>query len=382
MSTPDPEALKGLFLLEPDMIYLNHGAFGATPATVLQAASAWRLQMERQPMRFMLHELPGALRAAADRLAARLGAQGEDLVFLENATSGVNAVVRSLALGPGDQVLMFDQGYPACLNAARWVCEQAGAELVTVPLPFPHPTDAGILQAVADGLGPRVRLAILDHITSGSAVLTPMAELVQLCRDKGVPILVDGAHAPGMIPLDLTALDADYYVGNCHKWLLAPKGCALLWTRSDRQAGLHPTTISHGLDQGYTTEFDWIGTRDHSPWLAVTAALDLRDALGEDWIQARNRDLVWQGAELLSDAWDCEISVPRDRAGSIITLPAPIRLPPTWDAAHALQDRIWDAHRIMVPGFPIHDRVWLRISAQLYNTLDDYARLAEALPLP
>ncbi len=364
------------------MVYLNHGAFGATPAPVLEAAARWRLQMERQPMRFMLKELPGALREAASRLAEWLGGRGEDLVFVENATSGVNAVVRSLSLGPGDQVLMFDQGYPACQNAARWVCDQVGAELITVPLPFPHPTDGAILEAVAEGLGPRVKLAVLDHITSGSAVLTPAAELVRICRERGVQVLIDGAHAPGMIPLDVTAVDADYYVGNCHKWLLAPKGCAFLWTRPERQDGLHPTTISHGLGQGFSTEFDWVGTRDHSPWLAITAALDLRQELGEAWIQDHNRDLAWQGAELLAQAWDCAISVPRERACSIITLPAPVELEPTWEAAEALQDRLWRDHRVMVPAFPIHDRLWVRISAQVYNGLDDYARLAEVLQRP
>ncbi len=376
---PDPRALKDLFALEGDMVYLNHGAFGATPRRVSAAADHWRRQMERQPMRFMLRELPPALRAAADRLAARLGAQGEDLVFLENATSGVNAVLRSMALAPGDQVVVFDQGYPACVNAARWVCEQAGAELVSVPLPFPGASDQAIVDAVAAALGARVRLAVLDHITSGSAVVTPAAELVRLCRARGVPVLIDGAHVPGMLPLDLEALGADYYVGNCHKWLFAPKGCALLWTRPDRQADLRPAVISNGLGLGYTDEFDWIGTRDHSPWLAITEALDLRDELGEAWIQQHNRDLVWQGAELLADAWGCELPVARDRAGSIIALPAPVELPGTWEAAEALQDRIWDAHRVMVPGFPIHGRVWVRISAQIYNTLDDYARLAEVL---
>lgn len=380
MSALSLAARQALFLLEPDMVYLNHGAFGATPARVLQAAADWRLQMERQPMRFMLQELPPALRAAADRLAAQLGAQGQDLVFLENATSGVNAVVRSIGLAPGDQVLMFDHGYPACINAAQWACEQAGASIVTARVPFPGTSAAGIVDAVRAALGPRVKLAILDHVTSGSAVITPIAELVALCHQAGVPVLVDGAHVPGMLPLDLEALDADYYVGNCHKWLLAPKGCALLWARRNRQAGLHPTTISHGLDQGFTVEFDWVGTRDHSPWLALTAALDLRDELGEAWIQEHNRALAWEGASLLADAWGCEIPVPQALAGAIVSLPAPVSLPPTWEAARALQDRLWDEHRIVVPGFPIGDGVWLRISAQIYNGVGDYERLARALP--
>ncbi len=362
------------------MVYLNHGAFGATPAPVVAAADAWRRQMERQPMRFMMRELPTALRAAADRLAAAVGARGQDLVFLENATSGVNAVLRSLSLGPGDQVLMFDQGYPACHNAARWITEQAGAELVLVPLPFPDPTPERILEAVSGRLGPRVRLAILDHITSGSAVISPVKALATLCHDAGVPILIDGAHAPGMIPLDLPDIGADYYVGNCHKWLMAPKGCALLWTHPSRQPSLRPTTISHGLGHGYTVEFDWIGTRDHSPWLAVTAALDFRQGLGEQWIQDHNRDLAWRGAELLADAWGCGIPVARHNAGAIIALPCPVDVPATWPAAEAFQDRIWDEHRIMVPAFPINGRVWLRISAQIYNELGDYARLAQVLP--
>ncbi len=379
MSLRDFQARRDLFALQPDHVHLNHGAYGATPRPVQDAATRWRQQMERNPMHFMVGELPQAMRSAAERLAVRLGARGQDLVFLENATSGVNAVLRSLAVGPGDQVLVFDHGYPACHNAARAICERQGAEVRMASLPFPGPTDEGILQAVAPLLGERVRLAVLDHVTSGSAVITPMAELVTLCHSAGVPVLVDGAHAPGMFPLDLTRLDADYYVGNCHKWMLAPKGCGFLWARPDRQKGLHPVTVSHGLDQGFTAEFDWIGTRDHSPWLAITAALDLRDELGEDWIQRHNRDLVWQGANLLAEAWNCELPVARPLTGSMVTLPAPGKSPGSWEAAVSLQNRIEAEHGVMVPVFPIGDRLWLRVSAQIYNRLADYERLAEAL---
>jgi isopenicillin-N epimerase len=182
-----------------------------------------------------------------------------------------------------------------------------------------------------------------------------------------------------MLPLELEKLGADYYVGNCHKWLMAPKGCAFLWTHPSHQSGLHPTTISLGFGQGYLAEFDWIGTRDHSAWLAVTAAMDLRDAIGETWIQSHNRDLAWQGAQLLARAWHCELPAPREMLGSIITLPAPVDLPGTGQAALDLQDRLWDEHGIAVPAFPIRGRLWLRISAQIYNQISDYERLALAL---
>ncbi len=370
-------ALRQAFLLEPGALHLNHGAFGATPLPVLAEAERWRIAMERQPMRFMLRELPVALRAVAAALAGTVGSAPEDLVLLENASSGVCAVLRSTALGPGDRVLMFDQGYPACLHAARHVCERAGAELVLARLPFPGTTAAEVLALVCSHLDERVKLAILDHIPSGCPVVLPARELVRVCHEAGVPVLVDGAHAPGMIPLDLAAIGADYYVGNCHKWLFAPKGCAFLRVRPDRQEGLHPVTISHGFGQGLVAEFDWIGTRDHSPWLALPAALSWRQALGDAWIRDHNRDLVLEAAGLVAAAWGCELPVTQDMVGSMVCLAAPEDLPATWDAAFALQDRLWDDHRIALPAFPIGNRVWLRLSAQVYNDLSDYERLVE-----
>ena len=265
--------IRSEFLFEDGVAFLNLGNDGATPRDVLAAQDAWRTRMERQPIRFMGRELPAALRRAATDLAGFLGARGDDLVFVENATAGVNAVARSVSLAPGDQVLTTDYAYPAVRKALTFLCRGAGATLVEAAVPFPLEGEDQVVDAVDAALGRNTRLAVFDHVTSQTAVVFPIARLIELCRSRNVPVLVDGAHVPGMLPLDLTALGADWYTGNAHKWLFSPKGCCFLWARSDRQAALHPVVISHGLDEGFTAEFDWVGTRDASAWLAVSDAM-------------------------------------------------------------------------------------------------------------
>jgi isopenicillin-N epimerase len=231
----DPNAARAAFCLDPDWLTLNHGSFGATPRAVIAAQQGWRDRLEAQPTRFMTMELPGALRSAASQLAGFLGADAEGLGFIENATAGCNAVLRSLRFTPDEEVVVLSHGYAAVQKAAAHIAGGAGARLIEVPIPFPRPDTAGLIAALEAALTPRTRLAILDHITSPSALVLPIAPLIALCRARGVPVLVDGAHAPGQVPLNLTALGADWYAGNCHKWLLAPKGCAFLWTAPARR---------------------------------------------------------------------------------------------------------------------------------------------------
>ena len=218
-------AIRGEWPLDPGYVTVNHGSFGATPRAVLAAQDGWRRRMEAQPSRFMHRELPGALRAAADALAAFMGGTGDNLAFVENATAGCNAVLRSLALAPGDEIVVLSHVYGAVGNTVRYVTERAGARLVQAVLPFPRGDADDIVDAVAACLTPRTRLAVLDHITSKSALVLPIKRMVAACHAAGVPVLVDGAHAPGQVALDLPDIDADWYAGNCHKWLMAPKGC-------------------------------------------------------------------------------------------------------------------------------------------------------------
>jgi isopenicillin-N epimerase len=362
--------------LEPGFLTVNHGSFGATPRSVLAAQSAWRRRMEAQPSRFMAQELPGALRSAAVALAAHLGTDPEGLAFVANATEGCNAVLRSLVLAPGDEILLLSHGYGAVRKAAAHVAARAGARLAEVPLPFPRPTEDAVLAALGAAVGPRTRLAVLDHVTSPSALVLPVAAMVALCRARGVPVLVDGAHAPGQVPLDLGAIGAEWYSGNAHKWLLAPKGCAFLATAPHRRAETHPVVISHGLGQGYAAEFDWTGTRDPTAFLCIEAALAAHAALGGAALMARNAALAAGAAAMLAARLGTEVGAlpPMQGAMAVVRLPRPGGVA----EAMALRQRLF-ALGTDAPVMAIGGALWVRLSAQAYNAPADYARLAGLL---
>jgi len=364
--------------LDPDFLTVNHGSYGATPRVVLAAQREWQRRMEAQPVRFFGRELPGALRAAAARLAGFLGAHGDDLVFVENATVGCNAVLRSLDFFPDDEILVLSHGYGAVVKAARYVAARTGARVVAAALPFPRPDDDAIVAAVAGAITARTKLAVLDHVTSGSALVLPLARLADACHARGVPVLADGAHGPGNLDLDVPATGADWYVGNCHKWLCAPKGCGFLWARPGRQDRLHPVTISHGYGQGFVPEFDWTGTRDMSAYLAVTAALEFHERLGGAALRVRNRALAAEGAALLAGRLGSETGGGNgaDNAMALVRLPLAGELSPA--RALAVRDVLLDAGTD-APVNEVDGGIWLRISAQAYNARADYERLAEIL---
>lgn len=376
--------------LDPAVTYLNHGTVGAPPRRVLAAQQAIRDDIERQPARYLLRELAAVrvggprtdeprLRAAARAVAGFLGARGEDLVFVDNATTGVNAVLRSLELGPGDEILVTDHGYGAVNKAAAYVARRRGAEVRTAALPYRVRDRGQVLETFAAGLTPRTRLVIADHITSETALLLPVAEVVALCRERGTAVLVDGAHAPGAIALDIPALGADWYVGNLHKWAWAPRSCGILWAPPERQAGLHPPVISWGLDEGFATEFDWVGTRDPSPYLAAPAALEFMRELGLGEVRRHNHDLAWRAAHLLTERWGTELEVGESTVGTMVTVPLPAGLGEDAEAAARLRDALLFEDRIEVQLHAAHGRLWVRISAQVYNDVADMERLAEAV---
>ncbi|MCB9743237.1 MAG: aminotransferase class V-fold PLP-dependent enzyme [Alphaproteobacteria bacterium] len=362
------------------MRFLNHGSFGGTPRSVLEAQARWRDRMEAQPIRYFMRERPGAVRAAAARLADYVGSDAEDLVFVDNATTGVNAVLRSLRFNAGDRILCLSHVYNAVRNTLAFVCARSCAQLVEVVVPTPLDDVELLLHGLQQALKRPARLAVLDHITSFSGLVLPIERMVRMCQEAGVPVLVDGAHAPGQEPLDLRALDADYYVGNCHKWIWAPKGCALLRVAPRAQAGLHPTTISHGYEQGFAAEFDFTGTADVTPWLSIDAALDFHASLGDARVRAYNRALVRAARRCLLEVLGEEPAGSEDALGFMATVCLPRSFGPgTKLAAKRVHDLLWDEHRIEVPVDAFDERLWLRISAQVYNELEDYEALAEVL---
>jgi isopenicillin-N epimerase len=332
--------------------------------------------MEAQPGRFMRAVLPDALRNAADRLGAFIGADGHDIAFVDNATTGCNAVLRSRHLQPEDEIVVLTHGYGAVRNTVRYVCERAGARMVEAEVPFPHPHADALVANVAAVLTQRTRLAVVDHITSGSALVLPLQRIVDACHAAGVPVLVDGAHAPAQVTLDMRALGADWYAGNCHKWLCAPKGSAFLYAAPERQQDLHPVTISHGLGHGFLQEFDWTGTRDFSAYLATDVAIDFHRRLGGEPLMARNIALAAEATSLLARRLNTEPGATGAQAGSMGVVRLPLSGDATADRSAALRARLLEAGTD-APTHVLAGAIWLRISAAAYNDIEDYERLAE-----
>lgn len=381
MARSAPQA--SLWKLDPQVLYLNHGSFGACPAAVLREQSRLRTRLEREPVDFLVETLPGALDAARRTLAAFLGADAADLVFVPNATTGVNAVLRSLPLAPGDELLVTAQTYGACRKSAEFVAARTGARLVTAHLPFPLASEAQVLEAVLSAASARTRLVLLDHITSPTALVLPIERLVRELDARGIDTLVDGAHAPGMVPLDLRRIGAAYYTGNAHKWLCAPKGAAFLHVRADRHVHVHPTVISHGSGGGLHAEFDWTGTCDPTPWLCIPRALEhLGAALPGGWgeLMARNRALALEARTMLLDVLGLEAPCPEGMIGSMasILLPAPRAGAPA-EGRDCKQLHDWFRGRGIETWLFAEPAPLLRISAQLYNEPDQYRQLAAAL---
>ncbi len=369
--------------LDPAVSYLNHGSYGACPTAVLAVQSALRLEMERELVDFMNGALPARLKAARVPLAAFLGADPADLSFVTNATMGVNAVLRSLSFGPDDELLVTSHTYNACRKTVDYVSHRTGARIVVAQLPFPCRHEDELVSAVLGCLSPRTRLALIDHVTSPTALVMPLARIVRELHDRGVDTLVDGAHAPGMVPVALNELGAAYYTGNAHKWMCAPKGAAFLHVRRDRQASLHPTVISHFYATGYQAEFDWTGTCDPTAWLCIPEAIRFMGSLlpgGWPELMATNRALVLRARTLLLQTLEVAVPCPESMIGSMATIPLPAA--PAGSVAAGLDSdglHDWFRQRNFEIWFHPHPLPVLRISAQLYNTLDQFQRFAQLL---
>ena len=386
------------WLLEPDVSFLNHGSFGACPEPVLEAQRAWRERLEREPVRFLDRELEGHLDEARRQVAEFLGADPDGLAFVPNATTGVSTVLGSLRFGPGDELLACDHEYNATLNALRAAADRDGARVVLVRVPFPITDPSAVVEAYLEAVTPRTRLALVSHVTSPTALVMPVAALVRELDRRGVDTLVDGAHAPGMVPVDLERLAAAYWTGNGHKWLCAPKGSGVLHVRADLRAGIRPLVTSHAANDDrtdrsrYRLAFDWTGTADPSAYLAMPAAIRFVGGLHEDgWtgLMAANAALARDARDRLCAALDVPAPAPDTMLGSMAAIPLPA-LSPTPAAAQRLQAALYDEDRIEVPviTFPAKaacppgegpSQVIVRVSAQRYNRPEEYAALAASL---
>jgi isopenicillin-N epimerase len=382
--------VKQHWTLDPAITFLNHGSFGATPRVVLEKQTALRAQLEREPVRFFVRELEPLLDDARRTLASFLGADIEGLAFVPNATAGVNAVLRSLDLDKLDELLVTNHEYNACRNTLDYVGGLAGAKVVVADIPFPIDSPDVVIERVLEKVTDRTRLFLIDHITSQTALILPVARLVQELASRGIDTLVDGAHAAGFLPLDLRAIGAAYYTGNLHKWVCAPKGAAFLYVRENRRRSIHPIAISHGANAARTDrsrfhlEFDWTGTFDPTAWLSVPAALEFMDSHG-GWaeVMRRNNALILLARDLLCDALGIAPPAPDAMLGAMAAIPLPDGTQNTAPSLYGdpLQDTLLYEHSIEVPlvPWPHPPKRVLRVSAQLYNELGDYEKLAAAL---
>lgn len=375
--------------LEPEILYLNHGTVGVTPNAIMRVQQELRDEIERQPARFMLRELEHhsrtlpahlpRLRHAANQVAAFFGVQDNDLVFVDNATTGVNAVLRSLSFTKDDEILISDLAYGAVSNTAEYVARQSKARVVRLEPPFPETSPEAMVASFEAAITSRTKIVVLDHITASTALVLPVREIAAMCHAKGVPVLVDGAHAPGALALNIAELGVDWYVGNLHKWAFAPRSCAILWAAKERQLGLHPTVISWGLDQGFTQEFDLLGTKDPTAFLAAPAALELIGTLGEEVMRQYNHELIWQAAHLVAMRLDTRFVVPKAMTSCMATVPLPEVAGSSSEDAFKLQHALLYQHQIEVPILEVRGRLYTRLAAQIYNQISDYERLAEVL---
>lgn len=375
--------LKSMFLLDPNVVFLNHGSFGATPRPVFAAYQQWQQQPERQPVQFFLHEITEHFAQARQALAAFLGAGSSDLVFVPNATFAANIVARSLALAAGDEVLTTDHEYGACDNVWRFLSQKRGFCYKQQPIPLPLPNDDEIMAQFWRGVTPRTKVIFLSHITSTTAVTFPVQAICQRAREAGILTVVDGAHAPGQIPLHLTEIDADFYFGNCHKWLCTPKGAAFLHAHPKAQHLIEPLVVGWGWGEDREMTFgsdfldylQYLGTNDLSAYFAVPEAISFRKVHQWEEVQRRCHALLQTAVTSIASLTRLPTIYPHHNAYSQMAV-AP--LPPIADLA-TLKAKLYQTYKVEVPLTSWHNQQFIRVSVQGYNTSEDIEILLEAL---
>ena len=380
---PLPDSELSHWMLSADQIYLNHGSFGARPRAIHAIQEDIRLGNEASPIDALVDQMIEALPVVKQSIASFIGADPDGIGMVQNASEAINSVVRSIEFKADDEIVATTHGYNAVLQLLRYVTHRTGATLHEVPVELPVHEAHGTIESVLKAINDRTRLVLIDHVTSPTALCVDVETVVQHCRQQGIDILVDGAHAPGMLDLAVAELAPTWYVGNLHKWVCAPIGAGFLWTDEPNRDRVHPAIISHGYLEGYAAEFDWQGTRDMSAWRAVPAVIDwMEDRWGWAEIRAHNHALAcWAHAHLL-EVWGREPLTPV--SGELLGSMAALRLPegPFIDhfADHlALQRHLRHDYGIEVPVMEWGDEWLIRVSAQLYNRPEDYVALGRAV---
>jgi isopenicillin-N epimerase len=373
MAAPTAAELRPEFLLDPEVAFLNHGSFGACPRPVFERYQAWQRELEREPIDFLDRRAPDLLAAARGALADYLGCAATDVAFVQNATTGVNLAARSLDLGPGDEVLATDLEYGACDLAWEWVCRRTEARYVRAAIPLPLDNSRTFVETLFAAATERTRALYVSHVTSETALVLPLAEILVRARELGLITVVDGAHAPAHVTVDLAGFDADFYAGNCHKWLGAPKGAGFLHVRPEHQERVDGAIVSWGYVPGATflDRIERQGTRDPAAWLAVPDAIRFQEEREWDGVRERCRGLALGARRELCDLLRSEPIAPETMLAQMaaVRLPAPTR---------ELAERLFTRHAVEIPvGGPQHDL--LRLSVAAYTTRDEIDRLLSAL---
>ena len=387
---PLPSEFARFWSLDRNTVYLNHGSFGACPQAILYKQQEYRQRLESHPVRFLGREMEELFDLSRNKAAAFVNARPEDMVFVQNATSGVNAVFRSLHFNPGDEILFTNHVYGACKRLLEFISEQTGAVLVEAAFDFPVTSPEIITDAILDKVTSRTRIALVDHISSATALIHPVEEIVRELEKRGVDTLVDGAHALGSIPLDLEKTGAAYYTANCHKWLCSPKSAAILHVRKDKQPGIYPAVISHAGHKAepFAERFFWPGTYDPTAAICVGYSIEYMASLvpgGWPSLMKRNHDLCLEARDLICKILGIWAPCPGEMIASMASIPLPlpaISTPPGYKSFDPLQDLFYREFNAEIP-------VWYwteppmrltRISVQLYNSMEQFRYFGTILP--
>ncbi|MBA3648923.1 MAG: aminotransferase class V-fold PLP-dependent enzyme [Chitinophagales bacterium] len=393
MATPSYSPYTQHWQLDSSVTFLNHGSFGACPLAVLQKQAEYRRQMEQEPVRFMVRELEPLIWKSKEALANFIGAKAADLAFVPNATTGVNTVLNALHFSEGDELLTTNHGYGACVNALQWFADKAKAKMIKAEVPFPVSSEEEIIDAILSKVTSKTRLLMIDHITSATGIIFPVQRIVSLLKEKGIDCLIDGAHAPGHLNLNIKDIGAAYYTGNCHKWICSPKGAAFLYVDKEKKHLIHPMVVSHLYDQPiekerlWSSHFFWPGTNDYSAYLCVKDAIEYLDTLfpgGWQELKNYNRNLCLNARAIIAEKIQTELPAPENMIANLSTLYIGKTNPSSYgfNYLHPLQEDLWNKYKIEVPVFVWSrkdPRLWVRISAQCYNSVEQYKYLGEAL---
>jgi isopenicillin-N epimerase len=389
MKQPQYTSFESHWKHDREITFLNHGSFGSTPTEILNLQNEYRTKLEAEPIRFMVREFEGLWDDARSKTATFLGTAASNLVFVKNTTMGVNTIFHSLEFNEGDEVLVHSHVYGACLNTINYYAKKKKFTVKIAHVPFPIQDENEVTEALVQAISPKTKLLFVDHITSATGIIFPVKEIVKQFHQRGIEVFIDGAHAPGMVDLQLDELGADYYTGNAHKWICSPKGSAILYVLPEKQKNIIPLQISHNYDKSneWAKQFLWPGTDDYTAYLCVPAAIEFMSKIfpgGWKELRERNRNLSLTGRKLLSEKLGTSLPAPDNMIGHLANVYLGKAEVPTYgfNYIHPVQDELFNKYKIEVPVFVYNrnePRIWVRIATQCYNDISQIEYLGDAL---